>query len=135
MDAFSTITNLDRALSETGEDIILRRTVGVTNYDLTVRASVRSASLTRSRNNQLVDGTTQDDKLLVISPTEIRANNWPGVGASPAAPFNFDISVPKRGDKVILSGLLYRIEVVNAIKVDNEVVRIQIMTKGGASGA
>jgi hypothetical protein len=129
------VGSLDSFLRTAGEDIILRRTIGATNYDLTVRASVRSASLTRSRNNQLVDGTTQDDKLLVMSPTEIKANNWPGVGSVPAAPFNVDIQIPRRGDKVIIAGALYRVEVVNSIKVQNEVVRIQIMTKGGASGA
>lgn len=131
--ALSTITNLDLFLKQSGEDIILRRTTAGNNADQVVRASVRA--LRMSRVQQLVDGTTQDDKLIVFSPTEIRWSGWPNLGSMGSPPFDVDVQIPRRGDKVIVSGALFRIEVVNAIKVDNEVVRIQIMTKGGASGA
>ena len=129
------IGSLDSFLRTAGEDIILRRTTAGADADQTVRASVRAASLTRSRNNQLMDGTSQDDLLIVMSMSEIRASGWPNVGAAQAAPYNVDVSIPRRGDKVIVKGRLYRLEVVNPIAVANEVVRVTMTTKGGASGA
>lgn len=126
------IENLDGFLAVSGEDIILRRTVGTgntANIDVTVRANVRTVR----GPDELVNGVGQDDLKIIISPTQIRDRQWPGGGVDGTAPFNPDRSVPKRGDRVIIKGYGYRVDTVNPIAVLGEVVRIEMITKGGAS--
>lgn len=128
----SHIDNLDAALARRGEDIILRRVVGTTNIinlDVKVRANVRVPR----GPEELVNGIGQDDLMIVISPTQIRAAQWPGGGIDGTAPFNPDRSLPRRGDRVIVKGRSYQVELANPIAVNNEVVRIELTTKGGAS--
>lgn len=127
------ITDLDDALQESGENVILRRIVGVTdtvNIDVTVRANVR---LVRGPD-ELVGGIGQDDLRIIISPTQIAAAQWPGGGVDPPAPFNPDRSLPRRGDRVIVKGRMYRVEHANPMAVLGQVVRIEMITKGGALG-
>lgn len=124
------IADLDASLARTGEDIILRRNNAGTPVDVTVRAAVRLAN----DPDALVSGTTQDDLRIVISPTQILAAAWPGFGTVPAAPFNFDRQMPKTGDNVIVKGKKYRVENSNPIMVNGIVVRIVMITKGGAGG-
>lgn len=126
------IDNLDAALAVSGEDIILRRVVGAANFvniDVTVRANVRTVR----GPDEFVNGVGQDDLKIIISPTQIREAQWPGGGVDGEAPFNPDRSIPKRGDRVIVKGYGYRVETVNPIAVEGEVVRIEMITKGGAS--
>lgn len=126
------IVDLDASLARTGEDIILRRMISGAAVDLNpCRASVRLAN----EPDHLVSGTTQDDLRIVISPTQILAANWPaGAPAAPAAPFNYDIHMPKMGDTVIVKGKKYRVENSEPIMVNGVVVRIVLITKGGAGG-
>jgi len=127
------IDKLDAALAVSGEDVIIRRIVGTkntTNLDIVVRANVRTVRLPE----ELVSGVSQDDLRVIISPSEIREAQWPGGGTEHAPPFNVDRSIPVRGDRLIVKGRMYRVETVNPIAVEGEVVRIEMMTKGGASG-
>ena len=127
------IDRLDAALARRGEDIILRRIVGTVNtvnIDVVVRASPRAVS----GPDELVNGIGQDDLKIILSPTQIKAAQWPGGGINGVAPFNPDRSLPKRGDRVIVKGRSYHVEISNPIAIDDEVVRIELTTKGGASG-
>ena len=124
------ITDLDAALAEDGEEIILRRVAGAANIDVKVQANVRLVT----REEELVDGITQDDIKVIVSPTQIAAAQWPGGGVDAAAPFNVDRSQPKKGDKLIYQGRVYRVEQAISIKVAGQVVRIELMTMGGAGG-
>lgn len=127
------IDDLDDALAESGEDIILRRSVGTVNpinIDVTVRANVRWLR----GPTELVDGFSQDDLKIIISPTQIAAAQWPGSGVNNPAPFNVDRSLPRRNDWAIVKGRRYRIEAVNPIAVLGGVVRIEMLTKGGGGG-
>jgi len=127
------VADLDSALAESGEDIILRRFVGTTNpvnIDVEVRANVRRVK----GPDELVNGIGQDDLRIIISPKQISCVQWPGGGIDAAAPFDVDRSLPRRGDRVIVKGFMYRVETVNPIAVLGGVVRIEMFTKGGASG-
>lgn len=124
------VADLDAALAEDGEEIILRRVIGAANIDVKVQANVRLVS----QQEELVAGTTQDDIKVIISPTQIAAAQWPGGGVDAAAPFNVARSHPKKGDKLIYQGRAYRVEQAISIKVAGQVVRIEMLTIGGAGG-
>lgn len=115
----SAIDMLDRFLVRNGENVTLRRIVGTgpgaTNQDLTVRAHVRSF-----KEDELIAGISQDDRLLIMSPTEITAANWPG-GV---------LSLPRKGDKAIVSGAPCNAEFVKPIRMAGQVVRIEMRIKG-----
>lgn len=130
------IRSLDAHLAVSGENIILRRIVGASqatqvNIDVTVRANVRLVK----GPDELVNGIGQDDLRIIISPTQIANAQWPGGGIDAAAPYNVSRSIPKRNDRVIVKGRMYTVDNVNALAVENVVVRIVMITKGGASGA
>lgn len=123
--------DLDRFLEQAGEDIVLRRKISGSPVDVTVRATVRLAN----KPDQMMSGSVQDDLKIVTSMTKIRAASWPGTGVTGSSPFAVDSAIPRRGDEAIVKGVRYRIESVNAIAVRNTVIRLVMMTKGGASGA
>jgi hypothetical protein len=128
------IANLDAALAVNGDDVILRRIIGVgnvVNIDVDVRANVRRAA---GDPKVVVAGITHDDVKVIISPTQIREKQWPGGVIPDDAPFNPDAQLPRRGDRLIIKGREYRIEAVDPISVSGEVVRINMITLGGASG-
>ena len=130
------IALLDAALVEAGEDVILRRTVGtqnIVNIDAKIRAHVR-ALIPRNQNGEQVTGLSQDHLRVLTSPTEIKNAQWPGGGIDASAPFNIDRSLPRRGDRVIIKGRVYHVDVSNPIAAAGEVVRIELLVKGGASG-
>jgi hypothetical protein len=70
---------------------------------------------------------------IIISPTQIKAAQWPG-GASPQLPpFNVDQSIPRAGttDKVLMRGLPPKdVIFVDAVMPGGELVRINIKVKG-----
>lgn len=126
------IAELDAALEESGEDVVLRRVVGTgnaVNIDVTIRANVRSARTP----DQLAAGVYQDDIRVIASPTQIRDAQWPGGVATRPAPFNPDQSLPRRGDFLIVKGRKFHVEVVDAISVRGHVVRIVMTAKGNSA--
>lgn len=125
------VGDLDRALNDAGEDIVLRRKVSNVFQEVTIRAAVRLAN----KPDQMMSGTTQDDLKIVASMTQIKATGWPGTGNVGSAPFVVDSQIPRRGDEVIVKGMRYRLEAVNPIAVKNSVIRLVMMAKGAASGA
>lgn len=130
------IEMLDAALAENGEDIILRRTVGTVNavnIDAKIRANVRVV-VPRNQAVDLPGGVAQDHVRVITSPTEIKNAQWPGGGIDAQAPFNIDRSLPKRSDRVIIKGRVYHVDTSSPIAVGGEVVRIEILAKGGGSG-
>ena len=120
------ISTLDAYLLESGEDIVLRRQ----GVDVIVRAAVRL----KDRPDELVSGSKQDDVLVVISMTQIRAEGW-HVGTTGTAPYVRDTAIPRRGDEAIIKGIRYRVEAADPIAVNNVVVRVNMTVKGNTSGA
>lgn len=111
------IADLDAALAEDGEDITLRRS-SIT--DLTVRAFVRGIS-----PEQLAVGIKQDNSNVIISPSEIIANGWPGTVSD-----TIDVRVPTTNDKMVIAGRTRQIEFVAPIYVGGELVRMDIRVTG-----
>lgn len=109
---------LDAALAARGTDIVLRRVTGTapstSNTDVTVRAAVRSY-----QPQELVNGISQTDGGVIVSPTQILAANWPGDG-----------SLPRKLDKIVMAGRVRDIEVVDPIYINDELVRIEMRVLG-----
>jgi hypothetical protein len=110
---------LDRFLAKRGEDVTLRRSIGTgaapTNHDAVVRAQVRAL-----KEDEIVGKAAQDDRMLIMSPTQIAAQSWPGG----------TFSEPRRGDKAIVSGVPCNAEFVKPIRMAGQLVRIEIRIRG-----
>ena len=107
--------DLDAALVADGEEFILRRVIGVqpqTNIDVVVVGKVRSII---RRDLILAGGITQDFLEVVMSKTQILAAQWPGGGIDAAEPNYIDRSNPKKGDKAIIKGATFNVELVQLI--------------------
>lgn len=114
------IADLNAALAEDGEDIILRRVTSGVNNDVTVRAFVRGVS-----PEQLIAGVKQDNSNVIISPTEIIDNGWPGTVSDVS-----DVRVPTTNDWLVIAGRPRKIEFVAPIYVAGELVRMDIRVTG-----
>lgn len=126
------IAALDRALSDAGEDIILRRVVGTApnqmNIDVACRARVDAAT-----ESQVAAGILATDLNIIMSPTQINNAQWPG-GTIPALPpFNLDQRIPRAGvtDKVLMRGQQPRtVAFVDPKFINGELVRINLRVTG-----
>lgn len=114
------IEALDRALSRSRQTITLRALPAV---DLAgVPAVVRGYA-----PNELVDGITQQDSFVVISPTQINAAGWPGAQVSGQR----DIRIPNknRGDLCIINGQTRAVQAGVGIYVRDVLVRIEFRVR------
>lgn len=124
------IAGLDGALARYGQNITLRSVVpgqapnAQITFDVECRAFVRGYSA-----NELVGGITQSDSRVIMSPTEIIREGWPGPNSS-ATPTNADRRIPKKGDKAVINGKVRNVEAAVGIYVDNELVRIEMRVLG-----
>jgi len=126
------IGSLDDALSERGEDIILRRVVGTApntaNVDVTCRARVDALT-----TEQLNAGILASDLNVIISPTQINNAQWPGGNIPALPPFNVDQRIPREGgpDKVLLRGKPVKtVAFCDAKIINGELVRINMRVTG-----
>ena len=116
------IAALDAALAADGEFIILRRTAGGTNVDVTCRARV--TGLTAA---QIIANISVSELNVTISPTEIDAAQWPGGTAPQSPPYDVDPRIPVANtDKVIARGRLLNVRYVEALRIDDRLVRINV---------
>jgi hypothetical protein len=125
------IAALDEGLAEAGEDIILRRVIGTAPNQVTVDVTCRSR-VDAASAAQIAAGIPASDFTIIISPTQINQAQWPG-GTIPALPpFNVDQRVPRPlTDKVLMRGLAPKdVTFVDAVKIDGEVVRINMRVTG-----
>lgn len=114
------IESLDRALARSGQTVTLRR---LTNTDLAgIPAMVRGYS-----PDELVDGITQQDSFVIISPTQINAAGWPGTQV-PGQP---DIRIPRhnRGDLCIINGQTRAVQAGVGIYVRDVLARIEFRVR------
>lgn len=128
--AHPAIVALDGALTQAGEDIVLRRTVGTANQ---VSVDVECRAVVRSPNAQdLIAGFAQTDSMVIISPTPIARAQWPG-GHLPSAirPEIPRADGPSGGpDKVKIQGRFRNVLAVSPFFVAGELVRIEMRVKG-----
>lgn len=120
------VADLDSTLADIGEDITLQRLVGTQEIPIGVdcRAFVRGYA-----PDELVGAIMQNDRQLVISPTEIINEGWPGPNSS-ATPTDRDRRVPIKGDRVIIQGKKHSVEAATGIYVRDELVRIEMRVRG-----
>lgn len=126
------IASLDSALAEAGEDIILRRVVGTApnqvTVDVTCRARVDAIAYPAS-----AEGPKDATFALIISPTQINDEQWPGGTVEALPPFNVDQRIPRVGgpDKILMRGENPRTIVFSDPKIiGGELVRIDLKVAG-----
>jgi hypothetical protein len=115
-DPQSLIADLDAALLDAGEDAVLRRlTLGPNSiqipFDCDVRASIRPL-----KPEELVGGIDQTWSRVILSPTDINR-----------AQFRLPV---RKGDKIVQAGKVRNVEFPAHIRVQDVVVRIELMVGG-----
>jgi hypothetical protein len=126
------VARLDRFLKRRGEPVTLYRTVGVavqSNVTATVNGIVRTFSA-----QQLIAGLTQQNYLVVLSPTDLRKQGWPGGVAARAdgTPLVIgDPAIPKISDKIAFRGQQRSITMIAPVYDGAECVRIELKVVGG----
>lgn len=122
------IDALDDALKAAGEEVVLRRIVGllpnIAKVDVKCRAFVRAWRL---REEELVSGIDQAVVLVTLSPSEIARAKWPG-GELPVA--GVAPSLPRRLDYVIVKNRLRSIQAVEPLFIAGVLVRIDMQVLG-----
>lgn len=128
MSAQDHIDRLDASLAKYGETIVLIREIAGEAQDVTVRARTRNNLLNAG---ELAPGVLKSPETVIITLTQIRAAGWPQ-GAPPAssAPYNVDPAIPVEGDLAIIKGRPRTVRGVNAIAVDDVVVRVEFLAEG-----
>lgn len=119
------VQDLDCSLAEAGEPVTLQRLYQGTTYGADIVAHVRSYRL---RSEALVAGSElgQDEFLIITSPTQITQKGWPAYSPDGSVEPN----VPRRGDSLVVRGLVRSIETVDSIRMGSEVVRIEMRVLG-----
>jgi hypothetical protein len=126
------IAALDNALARAGEDIILRRLFGTLPNQTAVDVKCR-AKVTAMSTEQTVAGIPVTTFEIIISPTQIKAAQWPGSSPPRLPPLDVDESIPRAGttDKVLMRGLPPKdVFFVDPVMPGGEVVRINMKVKG-----
>lgn len=128
-DTESLIADLDAALAEAGEDIVLQHlTLGPGGtqipFSVTCRAAVRGYS-----PDELIAGSgiIQKDRKIILSPTEITVAGWPGPMPVSAG---IDKRVPRAGDRVMRNGQAMAVQAAEGIYVQGELVRLECQARG-----
>lgn len=116
------IANLDRALGvESGTSAVLKRRVeaSTTFVSLNIRVRLSGYNMT-----ELVGPVTQEDRHLVMSPSQITAAGaaWPGAAGGS--------QWPRKGDLIVQGGKEYRVEASDSISVMDTVVTIKGRVRG-----
>lgn len=121
----SLIADLDAALAEAGEDVVLQRLTGTQQipFSVTCRAVVRGYT-----PEELVAGSgiVQGDSKVILSPTEIERAQWPG--AQPQS--TGDKRVPRVKDVLIVQGKPRNVMAAMPFYVAGELVRIELQVRG-----
>lgn len=66
-------------------------------------------------------GITQQDQVMIVSPSSLVAAGWPGAGLSP---------VPRKGDRVVTATGVMAVQAASGISVGGELVRIEAQVRG-----
>lgn len=125
------LAQLDRRLKTRGEDVVLRRRVGTSNQsfvDCRIPAIVRALTV-----EQLIGSITQQNFFIIVSPTHIMQQQWPG-GRTPPAGGSLiipaDPRIPTTSDVVMLRGSQRAIGRVAPIFDSGECIRIELAVTG-----
>lgn len=114
------ISMLDRQLATDGHDIVLQRVTGGTTIAqaVTVRAFVRGY-----QPQELVNGITQQDAKVILSPTSVAAFNS-------GAAAGLDVRVPIKGNRMVINGRTRAVEAAVGLYMAGTLVRIEARVLG-----
>lgn len=122
------IADLDAALLSDGEDIILRRLTLAGTEGLQIPFAVKCRAFVRGYQlNELVNGITQQDAKVILSPTQIIGAGW---RSSASVPAGHDGRVPVKGNETDIAGKTRQVEAAVGIYIANELVRIEMRVLG-----
>jgi hypothetical protein len=112
---------LDDALAAAGEDIVLRRRTVVSDVVVDVDVTCR-ARIDTVKADEIAGTVSISDLKLIISPTSLMENNWPGGGEPP---------VPRPTDFVVARGKLRQIKTVDPKYIGGEgLCRLNVIAAG-----
>lgn len=110
------IAMLDRQIAEHGQTVAIERLVGTGPMATRQGGGVQIAAHVRTlREDELISGMTQDDLMVIVSPTGLAG--W-------------QFGVPVKGDKVVIDGRPRNIELAQPIKIAGTLVRLNLKVKG-----
>lgn len=126
------LAQLDRRLARHGENVVMRRRQQAAAQsswvDATVPAIVRALTV-----EQLIGAITQQNFFIIISPTHLLRQQWPG-GLPPSATGNLidpsDPRLPTTSDLVYVRGAQRAIQRVAPVFDAGECVRIELTVQG-----
>lgn len=124
------LAQLDRRLDRRGELIDLKRVVGSTVQSF---VSCRIPAIVRSLGvQQLIGNVTQTNYFLIISPTHINLQQWPGgkTAVLPSISLPSDPRIPLVTDSVLLRGASKQANRVAPIFDRGECIRIELYVLG-----
>lgn len=123
------IADLDDSLSQHGTTIILQRMTPAPNGAQVFSAVTCKALLRGYAPSDMIgnSGITQQDQVVIISPSEINEAQWPG-GAPDNAPG--DKRVPRAGDRIRSQRGTMTIQAASGIYMQDTLVRINISARG-----
>jgi len=112
-EAQACIADLDAALAECGENVVLQRLV---TDDAGVQFAAYQVDPCRAnvRSSQPQD-LEAPNTLVILSPTDLTRALFPGL--------------PERGDRIIIAGRANTVEIVTPFSVGGILVRIEIMCR------
>lgn len=119
------IADLDASLREDGEDIRLQRlALGPGGlqipFEVTCRAFVRGY-----QPQELVAGITQQDKKVILSPTQIVAASWTSGRSA-----HEDARVPMKGNRIILNSGPATVQAAAGLYVAGTLARLELQVRG-----
>jgi hypothetical protein len=125
------ISSLDNQIAQHGKAVRLVRMDGKTGNVLAT-ADIRAIV----RNNSSVSGihgtaVMQGDTHLVISPTDLDNAGWPTAKPGINIPLEDDPRIPRTSDKIMLFGRDRQIHSVEPISLNDILVRLNIIVRGG----
>ena len=114
------IADLDAHLASDGQDVILQRVTGGTTVAqaVTLRAFVRGY-----QPDELVNGITQQDAKVILSPTGLASFNS-------GAASGLDVKVPIKGNRMVINGRTRAVEAGVGISMAGTLVRVEVAVKG-----
>lgn len=119
------IFDLDQALEEVGEEIILRRTFGTELMPIDVKCRT---ILRGYQPQELVGEITQQDQNFILSPTEINNHRWPGYFSTQSK--NVDDRIPRKNDVIISTRGNLSVQAAAGFYVNDILVRIEGRVRG-----
>lgn len=128
------LAQLDRLLERRGEMIVLRRTVGSGGSTSYVQAHI--PAIVRTMNvQQVIAGITATNYILIVSPTHINRQQWPGGKTSVVLAGSIidplDVRIPVvNSDNILMRGRFQTATRVAPVFDAGECIRIEMNVVG-----